>query len=76
MGSPGHICQEIRGEKILLWCPDYPRVHDNDRSPIWGGHRAYKVTATGGGGRPAYAKVVIPWNIIDREGLHKRGGGA
>lgn len=59
----------IRGEKILVWSPKRPTISENERSPLWSNHRAYKTTLKGEGGRPVYAEVEKPWRVLDREKL-------
>lgn len=74
MNSEGHVCSEIKGEKILVWASKRPTIYDNDRHPLYTNHRAFKVVALGGGGRPAYAKVERGWRIINKDGLRRIAG--
>ncbi len=76
MTDPLHVCTEIRGEKVLIWCAKHPDVRPNVMHPDYANHRAYSVAARGGGGRLVLARVEKPARILDRALLRAVSSGA
>lgn len=64
--EPPHACTELKAEKILVWCAKSPDVTASVWHPLYVGHRAYRIVAKGGGGRPAYARIEKPMRVVDR----------